>query len=86
MILVFSDLARKQFKKLDREIQRRVKKYLLEVENLIDPRLRGKGLTSNLSGLWRYRIGSVRVVCKIQDEKIIISILSISFRNESYDL
>ena len=56
-----------------------------EVRNLDDPRSRGKGLSSNLAHLWRYRVGDYRIICDIQDDKIIISVLRIAHRKEVYD-
>ena len=53
--------AEKELSKLDRQVARRIRDYMGEVEKLEDLRSRGKGLTSNLSGLWRYR---ERDVCK----------------------
>jgi mRNA interferase RelE/StbE len=46
-----------------------------------DPRVHGKGLTANRSGQWRYRIGDYRMICLIEDEKLIILALSIGHRS-----
>ena len=76
----------KEFKKLDRYTQRILKSWI--VKNLIDcenPRIFGKGLTANRSGQWRYRIGDYRLICEIQDEKLIILALSVGHRREIYD-
>lgn len=40
----------RDYKKLDRSVQRRVMAYLEDVETLDDPRQRGKGLTANHAG------------------------------------
>ena len=55
----FSPRAVKSFKKFDTAEQRRVSKFLREVGALEDPRLRGKALTANKSGLWRWRGGTI---------------------------
>ena len=76
----------KEFKKLDRYTQRILKSWI--VKNLVDcenPRAFGKGLTANRSGQWRYRIGDYRLICEIQDEKLIILALSVGHRREIYD-
>ena len=44
----------------------------------------GEALTANLSGLWRYRVGDFRIICEIQDEKVIVLILTIGHRREIY--
>ena len=75
----------KEFRKLDRYTQRMMKswidKNLTETEN---PRQFGKGLTANRSGQWRYRIGDYRLICQIEDEKLIILALSVGHRREVY--
>lgn len=49
-----------------------------------DPCLHGKGLISNHSGEWRYRIGDYRLIADIQDEKVIILILENGHRRDIY--
>ena len=75
----------KEFRKLDRYTQRLIKGWI--VKNLIDtenPRLHGKGLPANRSGQWRYRIGDYRLICHIDDGKLIILALSVGHRREVY--
>lgn len=85
--------ADKTLSKLDRQNAERIRDYMREVEKLSDPRSRGKGLTSNLSGLWRYRVGDYRVISVISEEKtdeeppqIVITVLvvHIGHRKEVY--
>lgn len=76
----------KEFKKLDRPIQKKILKVWID-KNLVDcenPRQHGKGLTVNLSGLWRYRVGSYRILAKIEDDKLIILALSVGHRRNIY--
>ncbi|MDO5116810.1 MAG: type II toxin-antitoxin system RelE/ParE family toxin [Synergistaceae bacterium] len=76
----------REFKKLDRYTQRMIKAWI--DRNLIDclePRLRGKALTANRSGEWRYRIGDYRLICRIDDDKLIILALSVGHRREIYN-
>jgi mRNA interferase RelE/StbE len=49
-----------------------------------DPRQRGKALTANLSGLWRYRVGDHRVICLIEDEQLVVLVVGVSHRREAY--
>ena len=76
----------KEFKKLDRYTQRMIKgwidKYLVGTD---DPRRQGKGLTANRSGQWRYRIGDYRLICQIDDGKLVILALSVGHRREGYE-
>lgn len=75
----------KEFRKLDRYTQRMIKGWI--DKNLIDtddPRSHGKGLTANRSGQWRYRIGDYRLICQIDDGKLVILALSVGHRSEVY--
>lgn len=76
----------REFKKLDKYTQRILKawieKHLINCEN---PRLYGKALSANRNGQWRYRIGDYRLICQIQDEKLVILALTIGHRREVYD-
>ena len=75
----------REFKKLERYTQKMVKAWI--EKNLIDcddPRAHGKGLTANRSGQWRYRIGDYRMICQIEDSKLIILALTIGHRSNIY--
>lgn len=75
----------REFKKLDRYTQRMMKAWI--EKHLIgcsDPRQSGKGLTANRSGQWRYRIGDYRMICLIEDERLVILALSIGHRRDVY--
>lgn len=48
-----------------------IKKNLVGTD---DPRCHGKGLVSNRSSEWRYRIGDYRLIADIQDETVVIFI------------
>lgn len=75
----------KNFKSLDRTTQKLIKNWICN--NLLDcenPRLKGKPLVGNFKGIWRYRIGSYRMLCKIEDEKLIIFALSVGHRRDIY--
>jgi len=76
----------KDFKKLDKYTQRMIKSWIFKnLQNCEDPRLHGKGLTANRSGQWRYRIGDYRLICTIDDDKLIILALTVGHRRDVYD-
>lgn len=85
MKVIFSETALKTLKKVDGSIRTQIVKYAHELEALEDPRTRGKGLSSNLAGLWRYRVGDWRLICEIKDNELIISVVRIGHRSEVYD-
>ena len=84
MKVVLTETFKKQLKKLDAAILKRVLDYLEQIELLDNPRSRGKALTSNLSGLWRYRVGDYRILCRICDDKLIITVIEIAHRSTVY--
>ena len=84
MTIEYAPAASKQFSRLDKSIQSRIKKYMSEITLLENPRSRGKALTSNLSGLWRYRVGDYRILCRIHDDKLIITVIEIGHRSTVY--
>ncbi len=75
----------KEFKKLDNYTKKIIKNWIdKNLTHCENPREKGKGLASNLSGLWRYRIGSYRLICQIEDRKLVILALSIGHRKKIY--
>ena len=84
MKVVLTETFKKQLKKLDAAISKRVLDYLEQIELLDNPRSRGKALTSNLSGLWRYRVGDYRILCRIRDDRLIITVIEIAHRSTVY--
>ncbi|MBF0785097.1 type II toxin-antitoxin system RelE/ParE family toxin [Muribacter muris] len=77
--------AVKEFQKLDKSTSARILAYLRDVAKLDDPTVRGKGLTGNLAGYWRYRIGDYRVITQIQNGELIITVIKINHRSKVYD-
>lgn len=82
--IIVDKSAAKDIKKLDPNIKKRIQKEMLEIANLKNPRQRGKSLTGQYSGLWRYRIGDYRVIVKIKDNELVILILSAIHRSKVY--
>lgn len=84
--VVFALEAKKELKKLDKHTSSLIigwiEKNLQGCEN---PRIKGKGLTANRSGQWRYRIGDYRLICEIKDNELIILALSVGHRRDIYE-
>ena len=77
--------AAKELGRIDRETARRIGDYLQDlVATCSDPRQRGQGLTAGLSGLWRYRVGDYRVICDVQNDRLLVLVVRISHRSEAY--
>lgn len=83
--LVFSKKADRQLAKMDARVRRILVAWLLKnVDGCEDPRAHGKGLTGNLSGAWRYRVGDYRVLCEIRDEELVVLALEVGHCREIY--
>lgn len=85
MKLGYTVFALKQLKKLDKQVSSRILDYMDEVAKLENPRERGKMLVGNLIGFWRYRVGDYRVLCKIKDNELVITVVNVGHRREVYD-
>jgi mRNA interferase RelE/StbE len=82
----FTDTAKRQLRKLDRQWQSAILDYLEdEIAKLPNPRRRGKALTGDKRGLWRYRVGDYRILCDLQEERLVILVLALGHRREVYE-
>ena len=76
----------KSFNKLDRQSQKLIKNWIEgNLMDCPDPRFSGKPLTGNFKGVWRYRIGSYRLLTKIDDDKLIIFAIDVGHRRNIYN-
>jgi len=81
----YTDTAKSLLGKLDKQTARRIVDYMDErIAPLDDPRSTGKSLTSPLGGLWRYRVGSCRVICDIQNDALCVLVVNLGNRKEIY--
>ena len=83
--IVFEEPAAKQLKKLPKNIAERILGYLEEVAKLANPKQRGEPLAANYAGYWRYRIGDYRVVCKIENDILLIKVIKVGHRKDVYE-
>ena len=81
----YTDGALKQLKKMDRFDAKLITSWIgKNLEGCDDPRRQGKGLESNRSGEWRYRVGDYRVLCVIADNLLLVEVFSIGHRSKVY--
>ena len=82
----FDPEAVKDLKKLDRSVQQRLIGFLKQrVATLANPRDLGEALTgAKLGAYWNYRVGDWRIVCDIQDRRIVVRVLRIGNWREVY--
>ena len=81
----FDDRAAKELRRLDRSTQKRILRYLRErIATSEDPRRLGAALAADRKGLWRYRVGDYRLICRIEDKRIVVLVLAIGHRRSIY--
>lgn len=82
----FDSRALRELNKLDSQSQQKILAYLEErIELDADPRRFGKRLKANLAGLWRYRVGNYRIICRIVDNELIVLVLAVGHRKTIYE-
>ncbi len=81
-----SESADRELSKLDVRQARRILKFLHErVAKLDDPRSIGEALHgSQLGEFWKYRVGDYRLICRIEDHRLVVLVLRVGHRKEIY--
>ena len=76
----------RQLKKLDTQVGKRILKFLRDrVASADNPRAFGKALQgSRLGEFWRYRVGDYRLICKIEDHRLVVLVLRAAHRSDVY--
>ena len=75
----------KVLKKLDKQTLLMITSYIdNNLKDTKNPRKKGKALTGNLQGLWRYRIMDYRLIVNIQDYVLVIVAIDFGHRNKIY--
>ena len=82
----FDDAAKKELGKLDPHVARRVIQFLrTRLQSLKNPRSIGQALKgSELGDLWKYRLGDIRIIASIEDDRLVILVLRVGNRKEIY--
>ena len=78
--IIFTDTSRKQFKKLEKDIQERIIKALERIR--IRPEAHIKKLVGDPG--YRLRVGEYRIILDIEKEKLIILVIKIGHRKNIY--
>lgn len=82
----FEKQAEKELAKLDPAVARRILDFLEErVVGRDDPRSAGSALQgAKLGNLWRYRVGSYRIICDLQDDVCVVLVVRVAKREIVY--
>lgn len=82
----FDPDAVKDLQKLDKQVQARMVEFLRErLARLDNPRELGEALAgSKLGNYWKYRVGDWRIICDLQDKRIVVRVLRVGNRRGVY--
>jgi mRNA interferase RelE/StbE len=81
----FEREAIRQLNRLDKGIRQRILEYLeSRIAGVGGPHRFGKALTGDRAGLWAYRVGTYRVVCLLENERLVVVVVSAGHRRDVY--
>lgn len=81
----FTPDAEKQLSKIDRQSSKRIVSFLRErIATSENPRSLGKALKGVLREFWRYRVGDHRIICRIEDDRLLVLVVRVAHRREVY--
>lgn len=80
----YLDSVEKDLKKFDRATKKRI---LDKIEGTLAraPTKLGQSLSGPLKGFWRYGIGDFRVIYRVSEKEILITVVRIGHRKNVYD-
>ena len=75
--------ASRELRKLDRPVQRRIARAVTALGS--DPRPAGsKALVGHPAGVMRIRVGDHRVLYRIEDDRVLVTVVRVAHRREVY--
>ncbi|PWE57950.1 type II toxin-antitoxin system mRNA interferase toxin, RelE/StbE family [Metarhizobium album] len=82
----FDDKAIKNLQKIGKTEAARIRDFLhTRIKPIDNPRQLGRALEGQkFNHLWRYRVGDYRIICDIQDQKLVVLVVEIGHRREIY--
>jgi mRNA interferase RelE/StbE len=82
----FAPEAARELNRLDPQHARRILKFLNQrVAKLGNPRSVGGALQGERFGeFWKYRVADYRIICRIEDDRLLILVLRVGHRREVY--
>jgi mRNA interferase RelE/StbE len=79
----FTTAVQKHAKGLDPVIRKRIRNFLNE-RLAAHENSRELGEGHALGGYWRYKVGDYRIICDIQDQRLVVLVVEIGHRREVY--
>jgi len=81
--IIFTKRAEKDFKSLSQEVKKIITKAI-NSKLLPDPNLALIPLTGKLKGIYKFRVGSYRILCEKRSEALVIIVVKVGDRKEVY--
>ena len=82
----FEPGAERDLRKLGPAAAAKIKAYLNKhIQGCADPRAYGKPLRADLRGLWRYRVDDYRILARIEDHRVIVTVVAVGHRKDVYE-
>ena len=71
---------------IDKAVQKEILDYMeTRISSADDPRSFGKALRYSKKGLWRYRVRDYRILCEIQEHRLVVLVVAVGRRDKIYD-
>ncbi len=84
--IAYDARALRDLRKLDPAVQMEILDYMDQrIVASVDPRKFGKPLRASKFGLWRYRVRDYRVICEIQNRRLLVLVVAIGHRSTIYE-
>lgn len=82
----FLPVAEKELARLDRPAAQRILAFLDQrVRHATDPRAIGEALVGKeLGHFWKYRVGDDRLICSIEDRRVLVTVVRVAHRSGVY--
>jgi mRNA interferase RelE/StbE len=80
--VILKPSAEREFGKLQKDVQRKIKKALEFLSE--EPRPDGVKKLKGMENIYRHRVGNHRIIYQIQDKELIVYVVRIADRKESY--
>jgi mRNA interferase RelE/StbE len=82
----FLPVAERELRKIARPVRERLLLFLRDrIQASDDPRRHGEALRGpELGKYWKYRVGDYRIICSIQDDRLVVVVVRIGHRREVY--
>jgi mRNA interferase RelE/StbE len=81
--IIFTKRAEKDFKSLSQEVKKIITKAI-NLRLLPNPDLALIPLTGKLKGIYKFRVGSYRILCEKRSKELVIIVVKVSDRKEVY--